>query len=163
MKTNALHPTKLDLTPESRQPLVDLLNHHLADLTDLISQLNTAHWNVRGPNFFSLHKLFEEVADGVEAHLDTLAERITTLGGTALGTVRAAAGATRLPEFPSAAQGLDLVQALTGAIAYSANAMREDIARADEAGDPGTADLMTEISQTLDKSLWLLEAHILKG
>lgn len=159
MKNNTMNPTRISLNPKARATLAALLNQHLANLTDLVSQLNTAHWNVRGPHFHSLHKAFEEVAEMVEEPIDELAERITTLGGKAAGTVRAAASASSLPEFPATAQGLELVAGLAGTVAVCANAVRADIERAEDAGDAGTADLLTGLSQTLDKVLWLLEAH----
>lgn len=159
MKANSLLATRIDLNAKSRQKVVALLNAHLADLLDLVSQLENAHWNVRGPQFFSLHKAFEELSGMVEGEIDGLAERITTLGGTAQGSLRLAAKNSRLPEFPADVQGLDLAAALTLPVSQSANALRADIAAAEEAGDPGSADLLTGLSQVLDKALWILEAH----
>src|SRR4051794_26316477 len=93
--------TQINIPKEDRAQLVALLNQQLADLSDLRSQTLQAHWNVRGRHFYQHHKLFEELAGVVEAHLDELAERITTLGGYARGTVRDAAAASRLDDFPS--------------------------------------------------------------
>ncbi len=81
-----IHDTAIDIAENVRATLVDLLNATLADLSDLKSQTKYAHWNVKGPNFFSLHKLFDELAGGFDAQIDDVAERITTLGGTAAGT-----------------------------------------------------------------------------
>ena len=39
-------------------------------------------------------------------------------------------------------------------------ALRKSIGVAQKQGDDGTADLFTSISQEIDKSLWLLEAHL---
>jgi starvation-inducible DNA-binding protein len=46
---------------------------------------------VKGPNFIALHELFDRVATELDPIVDDIAERVTTLGGTALGTVRVAA------------------------------------------------------------------------
>lgn len=46
-------PTHIDLPEEDRQPVIELLNGRLADTADLYSQIKQAHWNVKGPNFFS--------------------------------------------------------------------------------------------------------------
>ena len=92
--------TKNNLAPKIRAQVAAILNQSLADLSDLYSQTKQAHWNVRGPNFYSLHKLFDDLAGAVEEHLDDVAERVTALGGTAQGTVRQIAAASRLPEFP---------------------------------------------------------------
>jgi Ferritin-like domain len=50
--------------------------------------------------FFQLHELFDTLADSVEEYVDLIAERATSLGGTACGTVRSSAAASRLPEYP---------------------------------------------------------------
>jgi starvation-inducible DNA-binding protein len=158
--------TLINIPPEDRAQLTELLNQQLADLSDLSSQTKQAHWNVRGRHFYQHHKLFEELADGVEEHIDELAERITTLGGYARGTVRDAARASRLQDFP-AEQGDDqgYVDVLSGRFAECANEVRLAVVAAENLSDSTTADLLTAISRGLDKSLWMLEAHMrpLKG
>lgn len=72
-----------------------VLNQQLADASDLLSQVKQAHWNVKGPAFWQLHRLFDEVAEQADGWIDELAERITALGGYARGTVRMAAAARR--------------------------------------------------------------------
>src|SRR4051812_871653 len=153
--------TQISLPQSERMQLVTLLNQQLADLSDLRSQTLQAHWNVRGRHFYQQHKLFEKLATVVEAHLDELAERITTLGGYARGTVRDAAAASRLDDFPADQhddQGY--VEVLSARFAYCANEVRTAVIMADELDDAGTADLLTAISRGLDKSLWFLEAHL---
>src|SRR6476620_12591424 len=83
--------TRNDIPAENRAKLVSLLNQQLADTFDLMSQTKFAHWNVKGPNFYQLHKLFDELAEGLEEHVDEIAERVTALGGVATGTARQAA------------------------------------------------------------------------
>jgi starvation-inducible DNA-binding protein len=153
--------TKNNLPTGTRQKVAKLLNQLLADITDLYSQTKQAHWNVRGHLFISLHKLFDELASTVEEHIDPLAERITTIGGVANGTVREAASASRLAEFPTAKHGeMDYVKALVERYGQTANAVRKGIADTGDWGDADSADLLTQISRDLDKSLWFLEAHL---
>src|SRR5262245_5831229 len=97
--------TQNDLSATVREKAIALLNQQLADTMDLYSQTKQAHWNVKGPTFIALHKLFDELAEGVLEYIDDTAERATALGGTAAGTVRLSAGASRLPEYPSDAVG----------------------------------------------------------
>jgi starvation-inducible DNA-binding protein len=154
------HTTRNTLSKKARAHSVDLLNQALANLTDLHSQTLQAHWNVRGIHFYQLHKLFEFLADEVEKPLDEIAERTMALGGVALGTVRLAASATQLPEYPvTGLKDLDHVKALADRYGFCANAIREAIDSADKAGDKDTADLFTAVSRMLDQSLWFLEAH----
>jgi starvation-inducible DNA-binding protein len=161
MKTQALHATRHDLRESARVEMIDLLNRQLADTSDLKTHLKHAHWNVKGPDFFALHGLFDRLAGEIEAHTDTVAERITALGGTAFGTARQVAAATRLAEFPEdITEGAEHLQALADRYAALAKTTRAAIDTAVGAGDQDTADLFTEVSRDLDKHLWFLEAHL---
>src|SRR5215470_14314494 len=118
MAESKTYGTSIDLHADVRRQMIALLNQHLADTFDLYSQTKQAHWNVRGSEFFQLHELFDKLADEVEEFVDLIAERVTTLGGTAQGTVRMSAGASRLQEYPKDAyQGLQSVKALSEAYA----------------------------------------------
>jgi len=159
MAKGKLHSTANNLPARNREQVVALLNHALADLSDLHSQAKQAHWNVRGRTFFMLHELFDKLAGIVGSHLDDIAERATALGGTALGTVRMAATTSRVPEWPSDLKAPEeYVTALTSRFALVANSVREAIDAAAGLGDADTADLFTGVSRDLDKALWFLEA-----
>ena len=154
-------PTHIDIPEESRAILIEMLNEHLADTFDMRSQAKQAHWNVKGKDFYQLHLLFDEIAEEPAQYVDMIAERCTSLGGYATGTVRMAAETTSLPEYPTdAIEGMDHVRALVERMAHVAARLRGGIDRAGELGDQATADLYTEIVRTLDKRLWFLEAHI---
>ena len=154
-------PTSIDIPAETRTKVNKLLNQHLADSFDLLSQVKQAHWNVKGPDFWQLHKLFDEVAEQVEEWVDEVAERVTALGGYATGTVRMAAESSTLPEFPTdITDSMDYVKAVVERLAAFTNSAREAIDTSDELGDANTADLFTEISRCADKYLYFLEAHI---
>jgi starvation-inducible DNA-binding protein len=161
MSKAKLFPTKNDLSQAVRDKAVHLLNQHLADSIDLYSQIKQAHWNVKGLQFIALHELFDDLAEGVEGHVDTIAERATALGGIALGTTRMAAATSRLPEYPTeAVDGRQHLEALSSRFATLAASVRAAIGAANDFGDADTADLFTGVSRDLDKSLWFLEAHL---
>lgn len=154
-------PTALDLPENTRLPLIALLNDRLADTADLYSQVKQGHWNVKGPDFFQLHQLFDQVAAELFPYLDLVAERATALGGVAMGTVRMAAGGSTLPEYPAdATDGQRHLKALIERYGLFAATIRKAIDAADERHDRSTADLFTEISRLADKHLWFLEAHL---
>src|ERR687896_216084 len=155
-----LFATKNDLPQETRSRLVALLNARLADCIDLQTQCKQAHWNVKGPSFIALHKLFDDINTDVQEYVDLLAERVVQLGGVAEGTARCAAERSTLSEYPGDIfDGQEHVEALSNALASFGAACRNDIDRADEAGDADTADILTEISRGIDKWLWFVEAH----
>ncbi len=155
-----MHKTKIDLPKGKREKVIEILNQRLADAIDLKSQAKQAHWNVKGMSFIALHELFDQVATEIEAHVDTLAERITALGGTALGTVRVAAQKSSLNEYPHEIfEGSAHVEALSSALADFGAKVRRNIDETAELGDADTSDIFTEISRSIDKLLWLVEAH----
>src|SRR5256712_14128384 len=94
------HETMNDLPENVRGQVSDLLNNRLAEAIDLQTQAKQAHWNVKGPQFIALHKLFDEIDEAVEEYVDLLAERVVQLGGTAEGTARVVAERSELPEHP---------------------------------------------------------------
>jgi starvation-inducible DNA-binding protein len=144
--------------------MIGLLNQQLADTFDLYSQAKQAHWNVKGPQFFELHELFDKLAEELTEYVDSIAERATALGGTALGTVRMSASASRLSESPVEEAGdLFCVEMLAARYSALGATTRAAIDRAAGAGDAATADLFTEVARGLDKRLWFLEAHLQAG
>lgn len=153
--------THNDLEEDARRQMVQLCNEQLADTFDLFSQTKQAHWNVKGPQFFQLHELYDDLAGHLLGYTDLIAERATALGGAATGTVRMAANATRLEDFPSGpVDSMESVRLLVERYAGLAKSTREAIDKAETAEDQDTMDMFTEISRDLDKFLWFLEAHI---
>jgi len=153
--------TSVDIPAQTRAKLNAVLNQHLADSFDLMSQVKQAHWNVKGSDFWQLHKLFDELAERATEWVDEFAERVTALGGYATGTVRMAAASSTLPEFPTEiTDGMDYVRAVAERLAAFTNSARAAIERTDELGDADTADLFTEVSRCADTYLYFLEAHL---
>ncbi|MCS6864685.1 MAG: DNA starvation/stationary phase protection protein Dps [Gemmataceae bacterium] len=153
--------TRNDIDAGQRAQLVAILQQSLADLFDLHSQTKFAHWNVKGPNFIALHKLFDELADELAEQVDTLAERITALGGVAHGTVRQVAATSRIPEFPAHTyHAPEVLTALADRFAAVGKTVRAAIDASGQLGDQDTADLFTGLSRDLDKALYFLEAHL---
>jgi starvation-inducible DNA-binding protein len=156
-----MHKTKNDIPDQVRSQLVQLLNDRLADAIDLQLQAKQAHWNVKGPSFFSLHAVFDGVAEALAGFADTIAERAVALGGIADGTIGGVARRTRLPDYPvGICAGRDHVMALSTALASFGSAVRTAIDQAAELKDADTADLFTEVSRGIDKKLWFVEAHL---
>ena len=156
-----LYATRIDLAEELRVKVIEILNQTLAATLDLKTQTKQAHWTVKGMDFLQLHELFDEMATELEEYIDMVAERVTALGGTALGTARIAAESSILPEYAlDAVSGKDHVTALADRYGAYAKHVRVAIDQTDELGDADTADLYTEISRAIDKRLWFLEAHL---
>ena len=159
-----LYATRNSLPAAAREQVAGLLNRRLADAIDLLSQCKQAHWNVKGPQFIALHKLFDEVHASVTDYVDQIAERVVQLGGIAEGTIRVAAERSELDEYPIVmADGADHVKCLSVALAAFGSRMRFAVQEMDELEDVGSADLCTQVSRGIDQWLWFVEAHLQKS
>ena len=155
------YQTHNTLDSNAKSAAIALLSARLADTIDLALIAKQAHWNVKGRQFIAVHEMLDTLRGDVDAYVDTIAERITALGGTAHGTVQVVAGKTTLPAYPDGIHTIeDHLRALIERYGAVANAVRGNIDEATEAGDAGTADVFTEVSRGLDKWLWFLEAHL---
>jgi starvation-inducible DNA-binding protein len=158
-----MHKVFNALPDKVRSEMVSLLNDGLALAIDFQLQSKQAHWNVKGPNFIALHKLFDEVHEIATEAVDLIAERTVQLGGEAKGRVQDVNQKTNLPAYPvDIVDGLDHVNALANSLAAFGKFCLDATDKATEAGDPATADLFTEVLRDGDKYLWFLESH-LKG
>jgi len=161
VKAERSFQTSIDIPAKNRQAVIALLNQQLADTFDLFSQTKQAHWNVKGPNFYQLHELYDELAESLLAHIDSIAERANALGGFVTGTARMAVGASRLQDYPQDAV-LDManVAALAKVYAAAAEGTRKAADEAEKQEDMVTNDLLIGVAHDLDKYLWFLEAHL---
>jgi len=158
-----LHNTKISISEKNRAELIVLLNRSLASVSDLYLQLKHAHWNVKGLQFIALHKLFDEQAEEVESHVDTIAERVTALGGTALGTIQEVVKLSELKSFATNLFESKLVlEHLAHNFAILGELARNGVAEAEKYGDVATGDIYISLARFLDKNLWFLEAHLQK-
>ena len=157
----AMQKTRNALDSNAKAASAQVLNARLADAIDLALIAKQAHWNIKGPQFIAVHLMLDGFRTEMDVWTDTMAERVIQLGGTALGTSQVVAKATQVPAYPTDIHAIkDHLGALAERWAKVANAVRGNIDEADEAGDPDTADILTEVSRGLDKQLWFIEAHI---
>ena len=155
-----MQPTHNTLSEMIRAQSIELLNKHLAAAIDLHAQVKQAHWNVRGPGFIAVHELFDKVSEDVEKYSDMLAERAGGLGGTAHGTIQAAAEKSFLVPYDlGIADGPSHLFAVSGSLAAFGQSARDAIGLSTGFGDVTTADLFTEISRGIDQQLWFVESH----
>jgi len=155
-----MHPTKNSLSEKTRIQMAADLQERLVDSIDLSLQAKQAHWNVKGPSFISLHELFDKIAEASEGYVDLVAERIVQLGGTAVGTRGPVDRKSSMPVYPvTISSGKEHVAALSHALAFYGESLGTTLAQAVELKDADTADILTEISRSVDKQLWFVEAH----
>ncbi len=155
------YPTANDLNSNAKKVAIELLNARVADTIDLALMTKQAHWNLKGPQFIAVHEMLDGFRGQIDGHVDTMAERVVQLGGTAFGTTQTVAKGSLSPPYPTDIYAVkDHLAALIARYGLVANALRSNIDEAAEAGDDNTADILTAASRDLDKALWFLEAHV---
>jgi starvation-inducible DNA-binding protein len=156
-----MYKTPSQLSPAAREDLILTLNARLADGLDLHSQIKVAHWNVRGPQFPSLHPLFEQFATQLAEFNDAIAERAVTLGGLAAGTARHVAKTSRLSEYPQdTTRDLDHVRLLAERFDVYLAGVRESRAIVQELADEESDGLFTDVITQFEKNAWFLRATL---
>src|SRR5262245_14468442 len=123
---------KIGVSDDVRPKLVELLNSSLASTIQLFLEAKHAHWNVKGPHFYSLHLLFDEVAKHLRKQADTIAERVATLGGRAEGTAPHVVEGSELGQADwNDVSGEEFVGALADHLSRHAASVRKAIQRTD--------------------------------
>ncbi|HEY1703304.1 MAG TPA: DNA starvation/stationary phase protection protein [Trebonia sp.] len=152
----------LGLSYEARMDSAQRLNHVLADTQILYSLYKKHHWLMRGPTFYQLHLLLDKHAGEQLELVDTIAERIQTLGGVAVGDPRHVAEITCVPRPPDGAEEVPamlsrLLEAHETILIHAHEAAK----RADTSGDDGTNDLLiSNVVRTGELQAWFLAEHL---
>ncbi|MBU6372471.1 MAG: DNA starvation/stationary phase protection protein [Alphaproteobacteria bacterium] len=144
----------------ARAAVADALAQVLADTYALYQKTHLYHWNVQGPRFIALHELFGKQYEALWASLDEIAERIRALGALAPTHAEIAKRTTLAADNdPAPSEDAMIAGLLTGNEALIKSA-RSALRAAEDAGDDATADLMTTRCADLEKTAWMLRAHL---
>ncbi|MGH2413450.1 MAG: Dps family protein, partial [Microcystaceae cyanobacterium] len=152
----------IGLTEEQRQGVIELLNIDLADMYLLLIKTKKYHWDVVGPQFMTLHKLWEEHYNTLTINIDACAERIRALGGYPLGTAEGFLKVTTLKEhagdLPDATA---MVERLVNDHEQIIRNFREHVDKcAEEFHDAGTADFLTGLMEQHEEMAWMLRSFV---
>ncbi len=152
----------LGLSYEARIDSCQRLNHVLADSQIFYALYKKHHWLMRGPTFYQLHLLLDKHASEQLALIDSLAERVQTLGGVAVGDPRHVAEITCVPRPPDGAEEIPaMLSRLLEAHETILIHAHDDAARAAKLGDNGTNDLLiSDVIRTGELRAWFLAEHL---
>ncbi len=155
----------LALNEKVRKQSVDNLNQLLADSMTLRDMYKKHHWQVSGPMFYSLHLLFDKHFEEQVAIVDTIAERIMTLGGVSLAMAHDVAETTTIPRPPKDREVANVQLArLLQAHEITLQAARSMARQADESGDDGTNDMIVgSVIRPNEFQVWFLAEHLVNS
>lgn len=152
----------LGLSDQARVTSVDALNRLLADTIALRDLYKKHHWQVSGPTFYELHRLFDAHAERQSELADAIAERIQTLGGVAVALGIDVSELSRIERAPRGREEVPVqISRLLEAHEHILIASRNFARKATELGDDGTADLViSEVVRTNELQAWFVSEHV---
>ncbi len=148
----------IGITPEQRAAIAGGLSRLLADSYSLYLKTHNYHWNVTGPQFTTLHTLFETHYTELALAVDQIAERIRALGHPAPGSYREFAELTSITEESDAPNATEMIRRLVAGQEAVVRTARSVFPAVDEAGDEPSADLLTQRMQVHEKNAWMLRS-----
>lgn len=150
----------IGISNEDRQQIASGLSKLLADSYTLYLKTHNFHWNVEGPQFNTLHLMFEQHYTELALAVDEIAERIRALGVKAPGSYSAFAKLTSIDE----ANGEEAAEEMTRQLVLGQEAVvrtaRTVLKPAAAAGDEPTTDLLTQRMQIHEKNAWMLRSML---
>ena len=157
-KTSKTQDIDIGITTADRQKIVKGLSALLADSYTLYLMTHNFHWNVKGPQFNSLHNMFMTQYTEQWNALDLIAERIRALGHPAPGTYKEFVKLASIKEVEGVPQATDMVRHLVSAQEATARTARKLLPVVAEANDQPTADLLTQRLDVHEKTAWMLRS-----
>lgn len=140
--------------------VINALKSALADSYVLYIKTQNYHWNVTGPNFTSLHLMFEEQYNDLFAAVDVIAERIRALGEKAPGTYAKYIELTNLKEGDENSDANAMVKELANDQDIIVQTFTNALKEAQEVGDEVTAGIVTDRIEVHQKNAWMLKSSI---
>ncbi|MEM9803743.1 MAG: Dps family protein [Cyanobacteria bacterium P01_D01_bin.56] len=157
-----MRPLNIGLSEEQRQGVVNLLNQDLSDAYLLVIKTKKYHWDVVGPQFRTLHQLWEEHYEAISENIDAYAERVRALGGYPVGTAEGFLKHTTLREHPGdLPNASEMVARLVVDHEHVIRNLRDHVSQcAEKYGDEGTADFLTGLMEQHEEMAWMLRSFI---
>jgi starvation-inducible DNA-binding protein len=157
-----MRPINIGLTESQRCGVIELLNRELADAYLLLIKTRKYHWDVVGPQFRTLHQLWQEQYEVLAANVDAIAERARALGGYPIGTAEGFLRYASLKEHPNdLPNATEMVGRLMLDHEQVIRNLRNHINQCSEAyQDEGTADFLTGLMGQHEDMAWMLRSFI---
>lgn len=140
--------------------LHDVLNSQISNWSVLFVKLHNFHWYIKGKDFFTLHTKFEEFYNEAAIHIDELAERLLSIGGEPLATMKEYLEKSSIKESTGNESAIEMVQSLSTDFSLLIEELKSGMSLAEEMNDEATGDMFLAIHSTLEKHVWMLKAYL---
>jgi starvation-inducible DNA-binding protein len=148
------------MSEENRRVVSEGLDKLLADVYAIYLKTQNFHWNVTGPEFYSLHLLFEKQYEELAEYVDEIAERVRALGYYVEATFSAFKKNTRISEEDKVLNASEMVHQLMLGHESIAKEIRRISHLAEKENDAGTVDLLGKLCRDHEKFAWMLRSQL---
>jgi starvation-inducible DNA-binding protein len=156
-------PINNGIGENERREITESLGRLLADTYTLYLKTHGFHWNVTGPMFYMLHKMFEEQYRELGDAVDRLAERIRALGFQAPCTYREFTQLTSIREEQGVPTAEEMIRSLVEGHEMIIRTARATLTVAEGHNDQATVDLMNDRLEVHEENSWMLRSHLTRG
>lgn len=150
----------IGINDADRKEIAAGLSRLLADSYTLYLKTHNYHWNVEGPQFNTLHTMFETQYTELALAVDEVAERIRALGEPAPGSYKAFAALSSIDEQEGRLSADDMIRDLVSGQEAVVRTARSVFPTVEAANDEPTADLLTQRMQIHEKNAWMLRSML---
>ena len=152
----------LALNKDKIPALVNELNLLLANYQVYNQKLKNYHWNIKGRNFFEIHKQFEEMYSEAHIHIDQIAERVRILKSKPLSTLKQYLEKSEIKEIDNFLNDRHAIEAILNDHYILLKNARRVLRNAEAAGDEGTTDLISGIMRYIEKKSWMFDSWLVQ-
>lgn len=142
------------------KPLTEVLNKQIANWSVLFVKLHNYHWYVKGEQFFTLHDKFEELYNEAAPHIDELAERLLSIGGQPIASMKDYLNHASIKEANGNEAAEEMVQTIINDFSTMIGELKEGMSIAEEANDETTGDMLLAVHSSIEKHVWMLKAFL---
>lgn len=136
------------------------INLQIANWSVLYTKLHRFHWYVKGPAFFTLHEKFEELYNAAAQTVDELAERLLSIGGQPIATMKEYLETASISESGNETKSTEMVETLVKDYSQIKEELVQLAELADSQNDTATNDLALSLIEKIETDLWMLNAYL---
>lgn len=140
--------------------LIEELNVQVSTWSVMYAKLHNYHWYIKGPHFFTLHAKFEELYNEATLHMDEIAERVLTLGGNPVASLKEHLEMSVVKEATGKEKEDDMVKNVVDDFGEIMKSLKKGMELAAKDGDDMTEDLLNATYQSIEKHQWMLNAFL---
>ncbi|MGX6443092.1 Dps family protein [Neobacillus sp. K501] len=140
--------------------LEEVTNLQIANWNMLYTKLHRYHWYVKGPHFFTLHAKFEELYDEAAETIDELAERLLSIGGKPISTLREYIQFATIEESTDVLTSEEMVQTIINDFSLIIAELKIGMAVAEQNEDEITSGMFEDLIEKLEKHNWMLNSFL---